>query len=760
MHISSMLGRPEFFPFRQPHDRARAALPDLHPRRTGAPVTAATTERSRSTADPAPRGPRSRRARASARPSCRRQRGDGLRRAVAVHRRLGRGLRRRPARALARARLGGALRRPHAVAMNSATSALNAAAAAAGVGPGDEVIVSPYTMSASAVCALVHGAIPVFADIEPGHVLPGPGVRARAHHAAHEGDRRRRHLRLPGRLRRAHGDRPRARPGRHRGRRAGARRDARGGRSAGTLGHIGVFSLNYHKTIQCGEGGVAVTDDDALAERLALARNHGEAVVGDMGSSATDVLGFNYRMGELEAAIAEAQLARLDELTEPRIAHAERLTEGLADLEGITPPLVPAGARHVYYLHVVRLDEEALGVPRAAFAAALLAEGVPVTEGYVAPLYRQPLYRERAAARVRRPAQRRLGQLRGRALPDVRAHARPRGAVPPARARGPERGRRRRHRGRVPQGARAPRELRAEAARRSPRRGRRRADRGLAAARARRQSCRLDGPARAVFARRLPDRTPLDARPGARWLRPRPVRLQRRRRPRAPRRARGARGAGAQRRLARPLGQLPGALRPSCPTSCGSPTSTRRGSRARPSRAAGASCSGNPYLEDAAAEIRALEGPRGAGERVLYVTEPTSVAAARAYRRPARLGLRGARGAARLPRALARAPPRRCACDATQPSRRRSTRAAGRVRPRARAPGDARRGHRVGGHRRRLRHDGDGGRPRRGPARHLGHPAGGPAALAAVRRDRAAIRRRAGLRSAAGRRSGRPRASR
>jgi perosamine synthetase len=285
----------------------------------------------------------------------------------------------------------------HALSMNSATSALNAAAAAAGVGPGDEVIVSPYTMTASAVCALVHGAIPVFADIEPDTFCLDPqSVRERitprtkaivavdifgcpADFDALLAIAREHDLVLIEDAAQAPGA-------------------TRGGRPAGTLGHIGVYSLNYHKTIQCGEGGVAVTDDDTLAERLALARNHGEAVVADMGSSAADVLGFNYRLGELEAAIAEVQLSRLDELTEPRISHAERLTEGLAGLEGITPPHVPDDTRHVYYLHVVRLDEQALGVPRAAFAAALQAEGVPVTEGYVAPLYRQPIYRERAAA--------------------------------------------------------------------------------------------------------------------------------------------------------------------------------------------------------------------------------------------------------------------------------------------------------------------------------------------------------------------------
>jgi perosamine synthetase len=247
------------------------------------------------------------------------------------------------------------------------------------------------------VCALVNGAIPVFADIDPDTFCLDPeSVRARitprtkaivpvdifgcpADFAALMKIAREHDLFVIEDAAQAPGA-------------------ALHGRAAGTFGHIGVFSLNYHKTIQCGEGGVAVTDDPALAERLALVRNHAEAVVGAMGSDAADLLGFNYRLGELEAAIAEAQLGRLDELTEPRIAHAQRLTEGLAGLEGVTPPAVPDGARHVYYLYVVRLDEAALGVPRAAFAEALAHEGVPVTEGYVAPLYRQPLYRRREAA--------------------------------------------------------------------------------------------------------------------------------------------------------------------------------------------------------------------------------------------------------------------------------------------------------------------------------------------------------------------------
>jgi perosamine synthetase len=284
----------------------------------------------------------------------------------------------------------------HAVSMNSATSALNAALAAAGAGPGDEVIVSPYTMSASATCALVNGAIPVFADVEPATFCLDP-------ESVHERITPRTKAIVPvdifgcpadfdalAEIAAEHGlalieDAAQAPGGAH----------PRG--PAGTLGDIGVFSLNYHKTIQSGEGGVAVTNDDALAERLRLVRNHGEVVVAGMGSEHVDVLGFNYRMGEIEAAIAEAQLAHLDELTDPRIANAARLTEALTGLEGLHAPVVPDGCKHVYYLYVVRLDAAVLGVSRARFAEALRAEGVPATEGYVRPIYREPIYQRRAA---------------------------------------------------------------------------------------------------------------------------------------------------------------------------------------------------------------------------------------------------------------------------------------------------------------------------------------------------------------------------
>ena len=87
------------------------------------------------------------------------------------------------------------------------------------------------------------------------------------------------------------------------------------GRLAGTIGHIGIYSLNIHKHIQSGEGGVCVTNDSALAKRLQLIRNHGENVVDWLAvDDLTNMVGFNFRMTELSATLGSAQLERIDEL--------------------------------------------------------------------------------------------------------------------------------------------------------------------------------------------------------------------------------------------------------------------------------------------------------------------------------------------------------------------------------------------------------------------------------------------------------------
>lgn len=286
---------------------------------------------------------------------------------------------------------------PHAVAMNSATSGLYAAVGAGRIGPGDEVIVSPYTMSASATAALIYGAVPVFADIhpdtfclDPRSVLSRVTSRTKAIIAVdlfgHPAD-------MPAltSIAEKHGlilveDAAQA---------PGASLD---GELAGTMGHVGVFSLNRHKTIHCGEGGIVVTRSDDLAERLRLIRNHGEVVAAQRQlDDIVNLVGFNYRMTELEAAVALAQLGRLRGLVERRQTAARRLIDGLEDLPGLQPPMVDPNVSHGWYLFAMRYDEAVAGVPRATVAAALRAEGVPVSEGYTEPLYLQPLYQRRIA---------------------------------------------------------------------------------------------------------------------------------------------------------------------------------------------------------------------------------------------------------------------------------------------------------------------------------------------------------------------------
>lgn len=285
----------------------------------------------------------------------------------------------------------------HAISVNSATSGLYAAVGAAGIGPGDEIIVPPYTMSASAMAPLIYGGIPVFADIEEEtFCLSVESVeelicdKTRAiiavnlfGHPARLADLRRladKHNLI---LIEDNAQAPFA---------------MEGNMFAGTIGHIGVFSLNYHKHIHTGEGGMVVTADDQLAVRLQAIRNHAENVVDSYGlSGVPNMIGFNYRMTELSAAVGLAQLEDADIHIRRRTAIADALTHGVEDLPGITPPAVRDGCKHVYYTWSARFNASEIGINRELFCRALEAEGVPIARGYVKPLYLLPVFRDRCA---------------------------------------------------------------------------------------------------------------------------------------------------------------------------------------------------------------------------------------------------------------------------------------------------------------------------------------------------------------------------
>jgi len=179
-------------------------------------------------------------------------------------------------------------------------------------------------------------------------------------------------------------------------------------RYAGALADVGVYSLNYHKHIHCGEGGIVATDDDELAERARLIRNHAEAVVEAKGvRSLGNMIGFNFRMTEIEAAIARCQLRKLPRLLGERRANCEYLNARIGRIPAIRPPVIRENCVHAFYVQPLTYDEEIAGVPRDVFLAAAKAElpltelredeGVLINAGYLKPIYLQPMFQQRLA---------------------------------------------------------------------------------------------------------------------------------------------------------------------------------------------------------------------------------------------------------------------------------------------------------------------------------------------------------------------------
>ena len=284
----------------------------------------------------------------------------------------------------------------YAVACNSATAALHAAVVACRVQPGDEVIVPPYTFTSTATCALMHNAIPVFVDVKPDTFCLDPEKleaaitpRTRAiipvHLFGHPADmdeimalaRKHRLVVIE--------DSAQASGGTYKG------------RLMGTIGDCGIFSFQEGKNMSTGEGGVLITSDPEIAEVSRMVRNHGESIyeTATVRTYRTDILGWGYRMTEMEAALGIAQLKRLDEFNARRIELATYLSEKLAVIDGLTPAIAYPYVKHVYYVLAIKYDESKTGLPRDSFVRALGAEGIPFGAGYQMPLYLNPIYQER-----------------------------------------------------------------------------------------------------------------------------------------------------------------------------------------------------------------------------------------------------------------------------------------------------------------------------------------------------------------------------
>lgn len=289
----------------------------------------------------------------------------------------------------------------HAIAVTSGTTTLHIAMAALGIGPGDEVIVTPYTFIASDTCVLQQNAIPIFADVDPvtltldpNDVLKKVTKRTKAIIP----------VSITGTpiniepimdIAEKHNlyvveDSAQSIGAKYHGRYEG--------KYVGTVGHIGSFSTVTGKIISTGEGGFVVTDDDDLYEKMwgfmdfSRKKSQGPASKYHWSLPVT-----NYRTTEFQSAIGIQQINRLDYINNKRTENAHYLNEQLKDLPGITlPPEVSFGER-VFFYYVIRVDPEVLGADMLNFAIALASEGTYnlnylSTTRWMIPQHLEPLF--------------------------------------------------------------------------------------------------------------------------------------------------------------------------------------------------------------------------------------------------------------------------------------------------------------------------------------------------------------------------------
>ncbi|MAS36328.1 MAG: spore coat protein [Anaerolineaceae bacterium] len=279
---------------------------------------------------------------------------------------------------------------PYCTATSSGTASLHTALGAMGIGIGDEVITSPITDMGTVIGILFQNAIPVFADLDmrtytldPASVEEKITERTKAIILVHQAGN-------PGHL-----DEILAIGKRHNiyviEDCAQAWMAQYKGQYVGSLGDMGGFSLNEFKHISAGDGGAVVTRNPELAETARIfADKYADRVTGNREAP---YLGPNYRMTELQGAVAVAQLRKVHAICERRTIIGDSINAGIQDLPGMLPPRVPEGGTSVYWHYMFRVDEAALGTTRDQFAAALAAEGIPCQAGYKDKcIYEYPLF--------------------------------------------------------------------------------------------------------------------------------------------------------------------------------------------------------------------------------------------------------------------------------------------------------------------------------------------------------------------------------
>ena len=285
----------------------------------------------------------------------------------------------------------------YAITVNSWTSGLIACVGALDVEPGDEIIVTTWSMCASATAILHWNCVPVFVDIDPETYNIDPeSIKKKITKKtkaimtvdifgqscdilkimkiAEEND-----LKVISDSAQSIGSKV-------------------GKKYSGTLADIGGYSLNYHKHINTGEGGIIVTNNKKLYERSCLIRNHAEAAIKkDNIKNLSNMIGYNFRLGEIECAIGIEQLKKLNRLIKKRIKLVEILNRELIKLKYLKTPKTLKKNSHVYYLYPLTLETDKLNIKRSTIISNLKKLGVPgLIEGYV-NIHELPTYKKKIA---------------------------------------------------------------------------------------------------------------------------------------------------------------------------------------------------------------------------------------------------------------------------------------------------------------------------------------------------------------------------
>ena len=270
----------------------------------------------------------------------------------------------------------------HAITVNSWTSGLIAAVGALNTEPGDEIILPTWTMSATAASILHYNAIPVFVDIEEDtfnidfkEIEKKISSKTRAIITVdlfgHPSNYKELNKIAKKYKIKIISDSAQSIASKYKG------------KYCATIGDIGGISLNGHKHIQTGEGGVLFTNDDKIAHKLRLIRNHGEQVFNPQNKKKLiNIIGFNFRMGEIEAAIGIEQLKKLKKIIKKNRESVKRLSKGLSSLKGLHLPITNSFCTHSYYVFAMKIDQKITGVHRDKIHKALVAEGLRIAKNY------------------------------------------------------------------------------------------------------------------------------------------------------------------------------------------------------------------------------------------------------------------------------------------------------------------------------------------------------------------------------------------